>query len=551
MASTYSFTSTGATSYDISYQIDWHSNALLADQATAVQVNGVDQTFGTDYTFDENTRYILFTTVPSSGDLIYVERQTPSTFYAQTVSSGAAPASVMLSNDEQVMKRIEEVEASISSNIVATGSIQYNGNDVTTVTVSGDITPTYNGATDTLDLSVTNPTVAQYAGSDITEIVLGSNMNLSSFSNGQLTLVADINAGAGTVTEVNGYTGSVTLVSSDIGAASSTDFTTFTNTTAPATYATIAALANKVEQSDIDASLSTYSDTAAMNTAITTEVGNSLLGYNVKEITAGTGITVTPSAGNYTITSDAAAAAAPTGSMTMWCGDSALPPAGWLICDGSIIDAVSDTSKQALFDTIGTAFSGDLASPDNSNFRLPDMREKFPFGANLDSNRGDVNVRESVTLTTNNLPSHSHGVTGLSVDSHSHSSGTLKTVSHSHSYSGTATQSPGVLTYNSYSYLTSASLQTQTQNSYSPTPGTINWPTGISTTASSTNTISGYTGAINAEYSGTTNSSGTLDVTGSTSSSSPGISGSLSSTGNNLAFPITPSYVGIHFIIKT
>ena len=47
MATTFSFTSTGATTYDISYQIAWHSNALLSQQSS-VEVDGVAKVFGTE-----------------------------------------------------------------------------------------------------------------------------------------------------------------------------------------------------------------------------------------------------------------------------------------------------------------------------------------------------------------------------------------------------------------------------------------------------------------------------------------------------------------------
>lgn len=552
MSSFFSFESTGASSYDVSYQIDWHSNALLATQATLVQVEGVAQTFGTDYTFNETTRYIEFVVPPAVGQTISIQRTTPSEFYTQASPLGAAPASVMLSNDEQLMKRIEEVEASgggSSSNLTGGTTVTYLGNPVASLEVSDSLIALYDPTIDRLDLGVT---VAQYNGANITEIELGSNLTQSTFTNGVLRLIADVTTqGGGTaVTSVNSNTGDVVLGASDVGAVSSTDFNTYVNTTAPGQFATPADIADKVTQTDIDNSLNNYDTSSEVDGKVTAGVGQGLLGYAVKDIVAGTGITATNVSGTVTVTSNAAAAAAPTGSMTMWCGDSAQPPPGWLVCDGSILDAVTDPTKQTLFDTIGIAFSDDLASPDNSNFRLPDMRDRFPFGATTDTNRGDENVRTSVTLTTSNLPSHTHDVSSLQVDSHTHGSGGYKTASHSHDYSGTAT-SAGLAVYDSSSNLTSASLQTTTFSGYLPSAGTINFATGVSTTSSSTNTVRGYTSSVSASYSGTTNSSGVVDVSGSSASASPGISGTLSSTGNGTAFAITPSYVGIHFIIKT
>ena len=559
MSSFFSFESTGASSYDISYQIDWHSNALLATQGTSVQVEGVAQTFGTDYTFNETTRYIEFVVPPAVGQTISIQRTTPSEFYTQASPLGAAPASVMLSNDEQLMKRIEEVEATGggggSPSTGAGTTVTYLGNPVASLEVSDSLIALYDPTIDRLDLGVT---VAQYNGANITEIELGSNLTQSTFTNGVLRLIADVTTeGGGTVvTSVNSNTGDVVLGASDVGAVSTTDFDTYVNTTAPATFATPADLADKVTQTDIDTSLNNYDTSSEVDSKITAGVGNGLLGYAVKDVVSGSGITATNVNGTVTLTSDAAQAAAPTGSMTMWCGDSANPPVGWLVCDGSVLDAVADPTKQPLFDTIGIAFSGDLSSPDNTNFRVPDMRDKFPFGATVDSNRGDTNVRESVTLTTSNLPSHTHGVSNLNVKAHRHDSGSsngYRVASHSHGVDVTV-QVPSVATFGSVSYITSASLSKQVREVRSPSAGTqvdvLGKDTSLSTTSSATNVVNGYTVATPASGS-TTSSSSSPDVIGYSGYSSPGIEGSLTSTGSNLAFPITPSYVGIHFIIKT
>lgn len=561
MSSFFSFESTGASSYDVSYQIDWHSNALLATQGTSVQVEGVAQTFGTDYTFNETTRYIEFTVPPSVGQTISIQRTTPSEFYTQASPLGAAPASVMLSNDEQLMKRIEEVEATggggSSSNLTGGATVTYLGNPVASIEVSDSLIALYDPTINQLDLGVT---VAQYNGANITEIELGSNLTQSTFTNGVLRLIADVTTqGGGTVvTSVNSNTGDVVLGASDVGAVSTTDFNTYVNTTAPASFAAPADLADKVTQTDINTSLNNYDTSSEVDGKITAKVGDALIGYAVKDIVGGTGITATNVSGTVTVTSDAAAAAAPTGSMTMWCGDSAQPPPGWLVCDGTLYDAVSDPTKQGLFDVIGIAFSGDLASPGNSNFRVPDMRDKFPFGATVDSGRGDENVRESVTLSTSNLPSHTHSVANLSVESHKHDDGSLYVLNHNHevdlqtdnhthqaggNLEGTITIPTERASGSSTNY-----TGTRLQRGSGSTASTI-----TSTYMNTTYTVSfdGFVGANGGiPVRGDTENS-TAGIGGDTGLAAPDIEGSLGTTGNNLAFPITPSYVGIHFIIKT
>ena len=54
----------------------------------------------------------------------------------------------------------------------------------------------------------------------------------------------------------------------------------------------------------------------------------------------------------------------PAGAIQMYAGPSA--PAGWLLCDGSV---VSSNAYPALYAAIGTTYGGSAAA-----FALPDMR---------------------------------------------------------------------------------------------------------------------------------------------------------------------------------
>jgi microcystin-dependent protein len=91
------------------------------------------------------------------------------------------------------------------------------------------------------------------------------------------------------------------------------------------------------------------------------------------------------------------------GEVKMWAGNTL--PTGWLLCDGS---SKSRTTYDKLYNVIGTQYGGS-----GSTFNLPDMSNSFPIG----NTRSSKNTGGStVTLTTANLPSHSH-----SLDAHSHS----------------------------------------------------------------------------------------------------------------------------------
>ena len=86
-------------------------------------------------------------------------------------------------------------------------------------------------------------------------------------------------------------------------------------------------------------------------------------------------------------------------------------PRGFSFCDGQLLSISSNT---ALFSILGTTYGGD----GRTTFGLPDMRGRVPIhdgfgtGPGLSSYRiGERGGLEQVTLTTAQLPSHSHGVT--------------------------------------------------------------------------------------------------------------------------------------------
>ena len=67
--------------------------------------------------------------------------------------------------------------------------------------------------------------------------------------------------------------------------------------------------------------------------------------------------------------------ATPVGAVIPYAGTSA--PTGWLICDGTEKDSVSDTTLADLYTAIGTRYGGSSASA----FNLPDMRGRVAVAA--------------------------------------------------------------------------------------------------------------------------------------------------------------------------
>lgn len=92
------------------------------------------------------------------------------------------------------------------------------------------------------------------------------------------------------------------------------------------------------------------------------------------------------------------------GEIRMFAGNFA--PRGWAFCDGQLL-AVSQ--NDALFSLLGTIYGGD----GRTTFGLPDVRSRIPLhqgtGPGLSQRRlGSKGGEENVTLTTNQLASHSH-----------------------------------------------------------------------------------------------------------------------------------------------
>jgi microcystin-dependent protein len=107
----------------------------------------------------------------------------------------------------------------------------------------------------------------------------------------------------------------------------------------------------------------------------------------------------------------------------------AAPPSGWLACNGS---AVSRTTYSALYALIGTTYG---AGNGSSTFNVPDLRGRTLIGtdglaagsftANLGSldNTGGVGGAQNHTLTTAEMPAHTHAQEGQSACGHDNCNG--------------------------------------------------------------------------------------------------------------------------------
>lgn len=79
------------------------------------------------------------------------------------------------------------------------------------------------------------------------------------------------------------------------------------------------------------------------------------------------------------------------------------PPRGWVFCHGQ---ELSINAHQALFQILGVYYGGD----GHVTFRLPDLRGRVAIGAGEGYRVGQTGGQESLRLTQEQLPPHTHGV---------------------------------------------------------------------------------------------------------------------------------------------
>jgi microcystin-dependent protein len=93
------------------------------------------------------------------------------------------------------------------------------------------------------------------------------------------------------------------------------------------------------------------------------------------------------------------------GEIRMFAGNFA--PAGWMFCEGQLLPI---SENETLFNLIGTTYGGD----GQSTFALPDLRGRIPVHMGNGFILAETGGAEEITLTVQQIPSHSHAYLGTS-----------------------------------------------------------------------------------------------------------------------------------------
>ncbi|MFF2158148.1 phage tail protein [Paenibacillus chitinolyticus] len=76
-------------------------------------------------------------------------------------------------------------------------------------------------------------------------------------------------------------------------------------------------------------------------------------------------------------------------------------PQGWALCNGQILNI---SENEALFALLGTTYGGD----GRTTFALPDLQGRVPVHPSPSYARASKGGTETVTLTSSQLPQHTH-----------------------------------------------------------------------------------------------------------------------------------------------
>lgn len=225
------------------------------------------------------------------------------------------------------------------------------------------------------------------------------------------------------------------------------------------------------------------------------------------------------------------------GEIIMFGGQSL--PTGWLLCDGR---AVSRTVYPNLYAAVGTLYG---AGDGVTTFNLPNLSARFPRGSSDTAGVGTLGGAASVskTLTTANLPPHSHTM------AHTHSTAHTHAITHTHSidhdHAAVTSSSDGSHDHDLQISDNTGSGGNIARGGASFTLG--NGPIRANGAHTHSVNLPNYTGTSGAASTGTSGAASSATSGGS----SAGSTGNGPGTSTPLTVETVPPYISLNFIIRT
>jgi len=200
------------------------------------------------------------------------------------------------------------------------------------------------------------------------------------------------------------------------------------------------------------------------------------------------------------------AASLPAGTIVQWPGATA--PANWLICDGA---AISRTEYASLFAAIGVQYG---AGNGTTTFNLPNLKGRVAVGFDASQSEfdvlGEVGGAKTHTLTTSEIPSHTHTFSGTTGDGGSHTH-TISVTGGAHTHNLPMGASGAPNSVNDTPLRSSGGPDGNFRTGFESSGSNYGSSTGTHTHSASAST----NGNHNHSYSGTTSSSSaTINATG-------------------------------------
>ena len=253
----------------------------------------------------------------------------------------------------------------------------------------------------------------------------------------------------------------------------------------------------------------------------------------------------------------------PIGTIMQYAGFAA--PQGYLLCEGQ---ALSKTDYAELYAIIGNYFGGT-----ETEFYLPDLRERVPVGKNsakTDYALGETGGTATVTLTIEQMPSHTHiqnshnhtqSAHNHGLNSHTHSipAHSHGLNNHTHSFSATTSNTELKGTFKAYNLAYSTlsasgivSVSTGETSNYTGNSSNSRSNGVFSINASHNHTVSGTTGAAsgNTANSSALTSGAASGNTASVTATNNATTATNQETGGGNAHNNMQLYIVLNYIIK-